>query len=88
MKAARWKIPRMRRRTKSGCSRASPQDAPDKPEDVTIGFEAGRPVSVNGKKMSAVALLEELNRIGGKHGVGPRRSGGESLRRHEVARLL
>ena len=41
----------------------SPQDAPNKPEDVTIGFAAGTPVSVNGKKMSAVALLEELNRI-------------------------
>src|SRR6202030_4552886 len=48
----------------------SPQDAPAKPEDVTIGFAAGTPVSVNGKAMSAVALLEELNRIGGKHGVG------------------
>jgi argininosuccinate synthase len=48
----------------------SPQDAPAKPEDVTIGFKAGRPISVNGKAMSAVALLEELNRIGGKHGVG------------------
>src|SRR5450631_4809104 len=38
----------------------SPQDAPNKPEDVTIGFAAGRPVSVNGKKMKAVELLEEL----------------------------
>jgi argininosuccinate synthase len=49
---------------------SSVKDAPDQPEDVTIGFEKGNPVSVNGKKMSAVALLEELNRIGGKHGVG------------------
>jgi argininosuccinate synthase len=48
----------------------SVKDAPDRPEEVTIGFEAGNPVSVNGKKMSAVALLEELNRIGGEHGVG------------------
>src|ERR1700681_3323008 len=48
----------------------SPKKAPDKPTDVTIGFEAGRPVSVNGKRTSAVALLVELNRIGGKHGVG------------------
>ncbi len=48
----------------------SPQDAPAKAEDVTIGFRAGAPVSVNGKRMPAVALLEELNRIGGKHGVG------------------
>ncbi len=48
----------------------NPQAAPAKPEDVTIGFAAGRPVSVNGKRMKAVELLEELNRIGGKHGVG------------------
>jgi argininosuccinate synthase len=48
----------------------SPKDAPDTPADVTITFEAGRPVSVNGKESSAVALLEELNRIGAAHGVG------------------
>ncbi len=48
----------------------SPKDAPDTPADVTIGFEAGRPISVNGKASSAVALLEELNRIGAAHGVG------------------
>ena len=47
-----------------------PKHAPDKPEEVTIGFEAGTPVSVNGKKMGAVALLTELNKIGGRHGVG------------------
>jgi argininosuccinate synthase len=48
----------------------SPKEAPDKPADVTIAFEAGRPVSVNGKKGTAVELLEELNRIGGEHGIG------------------
>jgi argininosuccinate synthase len=48
----------------------SPQDAPDTPGDVTIAFDAGRPVSVNGKKLSGVQLVEELNRIGGEHGVG------------------
>jgi argininosuccinate synthase len=48
----------------------SPKDAPDKPADVIIAFEAGRPVSVNGKKLSGVRLVEELNRIGGEHGVG------------------
>src|SRR3984893_17955190 len=48
----------------------SPKDAPDKPADVTIAFEAGRPVSVNGKKLSGVQLVEELNRIGGEHRVG------------------
>jgi argininosuccinate synthase len=49
----------------------SPKDAPDKPAEVTIGFEAGRPVSVNGQHyVSAAALLETLNKIGGEHGVG------------------
>ena len=48
----------------------SPQDAPDKPGDVTVGFDQGRPVSVNGQAMSAVALLEQLNAIGAEHGIG------------------
>jgi argininosuccinate synthase len=48
----------------------SPQDAPGKPAEVTIGFAAGRPVSVNGRALSGVALLEKLNRIGAEHGVG------------------
>ena len=48
----------------------SPAEAPDKAGEVTIGFERGVPVSVDGKKMSAVALLESLNKIGGEHGVG------------------
>jgi argininosuccinate synthase len=48
----------------------SPREAPDKPGDVTIGFEAGTPVSVNGKALSPVALLEKLNEIGVEHGIG------------------
>ena len=48
----------------------SPKEAPDLPAEVTIGFEQGRPVSLNGSSRSAVALLEELNRIGGEHGIG------------------
>jgi argininosuccinate synthase len=48
----------------------SPKDAPDKSADVTIAFEAGRPIAVNGKKASAVALLEELNKIGAEHAIG------------------
>ena len=49
----------------------SPKEAPDKPADVTIGFDAGKPVSINGQHyVSAVSLLETLNRIGGEHGVG------------------
>jgi argininosuccinate synthase len=48
----------------------SPKDAPDKPVEVTIGFENGRPVSVNGQRGSAVSLLETLNKIGSEHGIG------------------
>ena len=49
---------------------ASPEKAPNKPSVVEIGFDAGTPVSVNGKKRSAVALLDELNEIAAEHGVG------------------
>jgi argininosuccinate synthase len=48
----------------------SPQDAPDREETVTIGFEAGTPVSVNGQKLDPVALLELLNEIGGRNAIG------------------
>jgi argininosuccinate synthase len=48
----------------------SAQQAPDTPSEVTIGFESGRPASVNGKAMSAVPLLEALNKIGSDAGVG------------------
>jgi argininosuccinate synthase len=49
----------------------SPAEAPDKPAEVTIGFEHGIPVSLNGQPQSSgVALLEELNRIGGENGIG------------------
>ena len=47
-----------------------PQQAPDKAEYVTIDFEKGTPVGVNGKRLDAVALLEALNKAGAKHGVG------------------
>ena len=47
-----------------------PLDAPDKPEIVTISFDKGVPVSVNGEKLSPVALVEKLNKIAGAHGVG------------------
>jgi argininosuccinate synthase len=48
----------------------SPEDAKAEAEYVTIGFEQGEPVSVNGEKLNPVALLTELNRMGGEHGVG------------------
>ena len=48
----------------------SPELAPDKAEDVTIDFEQGVPVGINGQKMDSVSLVKLLNTIGGKHGVG------------------
>ncbi|MCL1588595.1 MAG: argininosuccinate synthase [Actinomycetia bacterium] len=47
-----------------------PENAPDEPEYITIGFEAGDPVSVNGVRLSPVELLGSLNEIGGRHGIG------------------
>ncbi len=46
------------------------EDAPDESEIVTIAFEAGNPVAINGTELGAVDLLTEANRLGGKHGVG------------------
>ena len=49
----------------------SPKDAPDRPREVTIGFEKGVPVSIDGERTpTALELLEELNRIGSEHGIG------------------
>jgi argininosuccinate synthase len=43
---------------------------PDKPDYVKLGFEQGVPIKLNGKKIGGVKLIETLNRLGGKHGVG------------------
>jgi argininosuccinate synthase len=48
----------------------SPEDAPNRAEYVTVGFERGYPVSVDGEALGAVALLERLNEVGGLHGIG------------------
>ncbi|MCS7237860.1 MAG: argininosuccinate synthase [Thermoguttaceae bacterium] len=48
----------------------APEQAPDQPEELTIGFEAGRPVSVNGERLDAYPLVRTLNEIGGRHGIG------------------
>ncbi len=48
----------------------SPEEARAEAEYVVVGFEAGIPVSIGGERMGAVALLEELNRLGGAHGIG------------------
>ena len=48
----------------------SPEDAPDEPTYLEIGFEKGDAVSINGEKMSPATLLEALNQYGGKNGIG------------------
>ncbi len=48
----------------------SPEDAPNLPEIIEIGFEKGDPVSLNGKALSPAEMLTALNELGGKHGVG------------------
>ena len=48
----------------------SPEKAPEEPEHVVIEWEKGFPVKLNGKAKSLTAILEELNEIGGKHGIG------------------
>ena len=48
----------------------SPEKAPDEPEYVTMTFEKGVPKSVNGKEMKVSDIIRELNRLGGKHGIG------------------
>jgi argininosuccinate synthase len=47
-----------------------PEKAPNEPEIITIGYEKGDAVSINGEKLSPAALLTRLNELGGKHGVG------------------
>lgn len=48
----------------------SPQRAPDQAEEITVAFESGTPVALNGKKLSPLQMVKELNALGGKHGVG------------------
>jgi len=48
----------------------SPKDAPDEAEEITIGFEHGDPVNLNGQNKAPHQILESLNDLGGKHGIG------------------
>ncbi len=48
----------------------SPKDAPDQAETITLTFEKGVPVALNGEEMSAVDLVVNLNELGSKHGIG------------------
>ena len=48
----------------------SPLQAPDEPTYITLGFEAGAPVSFNGEKMKVSKIIEKLNEVGGANGIG------------------
>jgi argininosuccinate synthase len=47
-----------------------PEEAPDEPEEVRVGFESGRPVSLDGERLGLVELLERATELGRRHGVG------------------
>ena len=47
-----------------------PEKAPDQAEVIEIRYERGKPVALNGKELDPVALVEEVNKIGGRHGIG------------------
>jgi argininosuccinate synthase len=48
----------------------SPEEAPDEPEYIEIGFEKGNPINLNGQTLSAVDLFTRLNKTAGAHGIG------------------
>jgi argininosuccinate synthase len=48
----------------------NPEDAPDKAEVITLDFEQGNPVTLNGKSLSPAKMLAALNELGGRHGIG------------------
>ena len=47
-----------------------PEDAPNKPEYVTLDFRKGDCVAVNGKRLNPLGVMRTLNKLGGKHGIG------------------
>ena len=51
-------------------ARHPPEEAPDEPQLVTVGFEAGMPVSIDGERLELVELIERAAEIGARHGVG------------------
>jgi argininosuccinate synthase len=48
----------------------NPEDAPAEPEYIVIGYEKGDPVSLDGKKLTPYQMLDALNQLGGRHGIG------------------
>src|SRR6201987_5341162 len=57
----------------------APEAAPDRPEYLEIGFERGDPVAIDGEQLSPAVLIQRLNEIGGRHGVGRLELGGKRL---------
>ncbi len=48
----------------------SPEAAPDEPQEITLEFDKGDPVAIDGQRLSPAAMLERLNQLGGRHGIG------------------
>lgn len=48
----------------------SPEAAPDEPQEITLEFDKGDPVAIDGERLSPAAMLERLNQLGGRHGIG------------------
>ena len=71
--------------TRSPCS---PEDAPNKPEYVTLDFEKGNCVAVNGKKLNPLGVMQSAEQARRQTRRRPRGHGGEPFRRHEIARRL
>ena len=72
-RALTWRTPATSRSTKSPASSrwaCHPLQAPDKPTYITLDFEKGVPVALDGKKMSAKDIILALNEVGGENGIG------------------
>lgn len=65
-----WKIPANPPHKDMYLVTCDPEDAPDQPEFVTIEFKEGKPIAVNGKEMNGVELVNTLNEIGARNGIG------------------
>ena len=48
----------------------APEKAPDRPQELVLGFEEGTPVTLDGERLSPARLLARLNQVAGSHGVG------------------
>ena len=70
MKEGIWKTPKSAPEESMWRWTSSPQDAPDEAEEITIGYDMGDPVSLDGKMLPPHEILEKLNELGGKHGIG------------------